>query len=509
MALTFEEYLNNLGFPINPFQFSNADKEVELIGSYFITPDYFEDVWGNPYNPVSNIVYAPRGGGKTAQRIMIEKRAMVTSDILSITYTNHDLTQFSKIEDINLSYHLTYLNRLCLLSFFSKIQKSEFDYNSIFSFAERQYIYKLSRIYLFETPASFPNQAIQSLKTIEDYVVDVWKSFKEPIANIIRQITKAKGLEIDLSKIEIDKKLQLSHKDNFINIIALLKKVGYNSIFILVDKVDEQSLTGNNPQASFKLISDLIKDLELLETPYLSFKFFLWDALKPFTVEIARPDRIFSYDLRWTWRQIQEMLSKRVAAYSENKVSDFESLFHNNKSLGRIILFSELSPRDCVRICNRVLSEQYKHNPNSKKFEEAIVNNSIELFCREKAKELITSSSNYTYLTKTNQVSFTIEELVTKKVASDSPAIRNIINPWTTAGYLKKIGLVERKNAKSVNEYAFQDIRLAFVACPTLNLDDFIENKVRRCTVPTCKNIYYRDFDRKSYSCPECNTNAE
>jgi hypothetical protein len=507
--MTFEEYTKRLGFLNNPFQFSNADKEVDFIGAYFIKPDYFEDVWGDPFNPVSNIVYAPRGGGKTAQRIMFEKRAQESKDILTITYTNHDLTMFRKIEDIDLIYHLTYLNRLLLLSFFNRIENPEFNFEFAFKFTERQYIYKLARIYLFDTPASFPNQAIQALKTPEDYAIDLWKGFKEPISNVIRQISKNKGLEIDLSKIEIDKKLELSHKDNFMNIVALLKKAGYTAIFILIDKVDEQNLTGNNPQASFSLIADLIKDLELLETPNLSFKFFLWDALKPYTVETARPDRVFSYDLKWTWNQIREMLSKRAAAYSEGRITDFATLFEDKKSLGRIILFSELSPRDCVRICNRILSEQFKYDLNSNSFNESVVNNSIENFCKEKARELIINPTNLKYLTKTNQVSFTIEELVSSKVAADSPAIRNIINPWTTAGYLKKIGLFERKNAKSVNEYAYQDIRLALMACPTLSLDDFIAEKVRRCKVPTCKTFFYRDFNRKNYTCPECNTEAE
>ncbi|MDF0694388.1 P-loop ATPase, Sll1717 family [Aquirufa ecclesiirivi] len=507
--MTIEQFINNLGFEVNPFQYSNADKEVEYLDSYFIKPDYFEDVWGNPYNPVSNIIYAPRGGGKTAQRIMIEKRAKESNDILAITYTNHDLSGFHKIEDINLNYHLTYLNRLLLIAFFNRINDTSFDFDFTFNFSERQYIYKLARIYLFETPASFPNHAIQSLKTLEDYAVDLWKGFKEPITNVIKQISKSKGLEVDLSKIEIDKKLEFSHKDNTFNVIQLLKKSGYNSIYILVDKVDEQNLTGNNPSASFLLISDLIKDLELLETPNLSFKFFLWDALKPFAVEAARPDRVFSYDLRWTWNQIIKMLSKRSEAYSGGKIKNFESLFENRKSLGRIILFSELSPRDCVRICNRILSEQFKENPNSTKFSELVVDSSIEQFCREKAQELIVNATNLKHLTKTNHVSYTIEELVTAKVAADSPAIRNIINPWTTAGYLKKIGLIERKNAKSVNEYAYQDIRLAFMATPTLSLDQFIMAKVRRCKTDTCKIFYYRDFDRKPYDCPECNTENE
>lgn len=118
--MTIEDYTRNLGFENNPFQYSNADKEIELLDAYFIKPDYFEDVWGNPYNPVSNIVYAPRGGGKTAQRIMIEKRAKDYNDILTVTYTNHDLSEFRNIDEINLKYHLTYLNRLLLISFFNR-----------------------------------------------------------------------------------------------------------------------------------------------------------------------------------------------------------------------------------------------------------------------------------------------------------------------------------------------------------------------------------------------------
>jgi len=504
--MTFNEYLTFLGFEVNPFQFSNADKEIDYISEYFIRPDYFEDVWGNPYAPVSSVVYAPRGAGKTAQRIMIEKRAKEVLDILAVTYTNHDLTEFASIDEITLTYHLTYLNRLLLLSLFNRIEDEHFDFNDVFNLSERQYIYKIARIYLYDTPASFPNQAISSLKTKVDRAIDIWNGFKEPIASVIKKITKAKGLEVDISKIDIDKKLQLSHKDNFINIIELLKRSGYNSIMVLIDKVDEQHLTGNNPEASFKLISELLKDLELLETNNVSFKFFLWDALKQYSVVSARPDRVFSYDLKWDWKQIREMLNKRVEAYSKGKIKNFMKMFADDKSFGRVILFSELSPRDCVRICNRILSEQFKKNPASQIFEADVVDLSIEQFCKEKSTELITNASNLNHLTKTNQVSFTIEELVGNKVAADSPAIRNIINPWTTAEYLKKIGLVARKNAKSVNEYAFQDIRLAFMSCPTLDVDTFLKLKVRQCTVDACKVIFYRDFNRKVYNCPNCNT---
>ncbi len=66
----------------------------------------------------------------------------------------------------------------------------------------------------------------------------------------------------------------MSHKDNFLNLKEFLSRLGISTVYILVDKVDEQSITGNDPKASYAFISELIKDLELLETDGLGFKFF-------------------------------------------------------------------------------------------------------------------------------------------------------------------------------------------------------------------------------------------
>lgn len=505
--MTKKEYIQYLGLNENPFQYTNADKETDLIDQYFIFPDYFEDVWGDPTAPVSNIVYAPRGGGKTAQRLMIEKRAERFDEILTITYTDHDLSGFKSINEIGLSYHLEYLNRLLLLSFFNRLHSmNDFQYIYEFSFSERQFLYKLCRIYLFETPASFPKQAINSLKTIEDHALDIWNEFKEPIANVIKAISKTKGAEIDISKIDLDKKLQMSHKDNFINLKEFINRLGLSTIYILVDKVDEQSLTGNDPKASYAFISELIKDLELLETDGIGFKFFLWDALKPFCTKDARPDRIFAFTLKWEFSQIRTMLNKRLAAYSSNRIKDASILFDDKKGLGRAILFSEFSPRDCIRICNRILSEQFKADESSKHFKISVVNESIDLFCKEKVNEFLQSQSNINHLAKVNGASFSIEELVTKKVAADAPAVRNVILPWTSSELLRKIGLVNRKGKKAVNEYAFTDIRMARLACNAMNMENFIDEKVKRCKTETCKYFAYRDFNKKQYTCLECGT---
>ena len=113
--MTIQQFSNQMGFVSHPFYSVNADQETIQLEEYFIIPDHFEDLWGDPYLPFSNIIYAPRGGGKSAQRIMLEKRAEAAQDVLPISYINHDLSKFTKIDDINVNYHLFCLNQLSFL----------------------------------------------------------------------------------------------------------------------------------------------------------------------------------------------------------------------------------------------------------------------------------------------------------------------------------------------------------------------------------------------------------
>jgi len=81
------QFYNRLGFDSNPFQYTNAEKE-DRLEEYFISPPYFESVWGNPQNPKSAIVFAPRGGGKTAQRKMVELQSRKSGRVLCVTYSS-------------------------------------------------------------------------------------------------------------------------------------------------------------------------------------------------------------------------------------------------------------------------------------------------------------------------------------------------------------------------------------------------------------------------------------
>lgn len=88
MPLSSSTFLGSYGFEENPFTLTNADDE-QFLQEYFVPPPYFPSVIGTASAPNSVIVFAPRGGGKTAQKVMIVRAARDISRkdlFLCITY---------------------------------------------------------------------------------------------------------------------------------------------------------------------------------------------------------------------------------------------------------------------------------------------------------------------------------------------------------------------------------------------------------------------------------------
>lgn len=83
MALAETSFLGSRGFLENPFILTNADEETNL-SDYFVPPPFFDAVMGSASELKSCTVFAPRGGGKTAQKVMIEGASRMGA--LSITF---------------------------------------------------------------------------------------------------------------------------------------------------------------------------------------------------------------------------------------------------------------------------------------------------------------------------------------------------------------------------------------------------------------------------------------
>lgn len=89
---TLQAWLKRHGFIANPFALQEAAREGGDLGQYFVPPPYFDEIQGDAHAPRTTFVFAPRGSGKTAMCMIIERfcRASLHGEgkILAISYTD-------------------------------------------------------------------------------------------------------------------------------------------------------------------------------------------------------------------------------------------------------------------------------------------------------------------------------------------------------------------------------------------------------------------------------------
>jgi len=279
----------NLGFDSNPFQYSNADRE-DRLAEYFIAPPYFDSVYGEPARPSSCIVFAPRGGGKSAQRRMIEIRGQETP-ILCLTYDRFEFTPSMRLEDVSLQYHLRQIIRIALIGILTQMQLKQ-EKPASFTNAEKKLLRSFVVTYFTDATTSDIRDAIESLRSFSEKIKSMWNEYLEIMTPLVNLIFRRYAIDpVSFARFKREEsRLDPSLKYQLRMIYELASKLGLKAIYILIDKVDETEYTGNDPDASFQLISPLIRDLELLDMKGYAFKFFLWVELK--TVPSARVSSI-------------------------------------------------------------------------------------------------------------------------------------------------------------------------------------------------------------------------
>jgi hypothetical protein len=113
----------------------------------------------------------------------------------------------------------------------------------------------------------------------------------------------------------------------------------------------------------------------------MAFKLFLWDRIEADARAFSRPDRIKTYRLEWTAPQLKTMLSRRLAAHSNGRVSSLAAVV----ALGRaadiddlVVSLSGGSPRNIIRICKAIFDQQSEFDAQSKTVNERAVLAGIE-----------------------------------------------------------------------------------------------------------------------------------
>lgn len=476
-------YTKNLGFSEDPFAYTNADEE-EKLSSYFVKPPYFESVTGDSKSPSSCVVLAPRGAGKSAQRRMTEEWAL-SNQVLPVTYDRFEFSQNDKISNITLTYHLrNIITRVLtnLIIFASqnpkviKVLPKEF----------RRTLNILCHNYLGEMTGRDVQETIKKFKSFPQILKEFWNNNIGFLDSLLSFLLKTFELEkIDLPSLkQEEKKLNSSYKYQLETLYAISRQLGFESIYILIDKVDETELTGNNAENSFKLIESLIRDLDILSLKGYGFKFFLWDQIYPYFKKAARPDRVSQYSLNWTRPQLKIMIQERLKAFSGNKVSSLNQIFSGdiNTEIDDIAtIMGWYSPRNVIRFCQEMIAEQFQIDPDSK----SISLRGLELASVNFSERLATEQYKFETLRDIKKIDkelFSINYLASNIYKSSSTNARNKVISFEKNGAIKKVGKERISSSnKPVNLYCIVDPRLNRIINSKSRIDKFIQDRLIKC----------------------------
>lgn len=499
--MSYEKLLSNLGFVQDPFASWDADEE-DRLEDYFIRPPFFNAVFSEPHKASVAIVFAPRGGGKSALRRMIEIESPA-NEILCITYAKFP-TDRKKLSDIDLEYHLENIVILILVGLVGYLVSE--DRRKHLSADSRKTLYWLLRKHLSGLQQAELRKAISEIRSMSQTSREWWNStikVANPLVQTVAAALAIPALELtqfDNDKIDLG---PLSEQLRFLSDIAI--ESGAKSTYILIDRIDENDLTGNDSVKAFEFISSLLKNLNVLQTPGIGFKVFLWNLLKTRFREECREDRMKTFNLDWKNDQIKEMMASRISAYSNGKHNTLDSLVKCERSDGLddlVAFLAQGSPRNAIRICQEILAQQSEMDASVEQVSEAAFIAGVDVFAKKHAEATV-SDPTLRELQKIGRLDFTVLFMYREVFKISQQAGLQKIRTWGARGIVKQIGVLRSESGSFSNHYAITDPILCKFICASINIFDFLNSKVRKC--PSCTSYNVRDWNfTGSQACLTC-----
>lgn len=502
MVISTDTFLGSYGFLENPFVLTNADEEPEL-QSYFVPPPYFSSVIGSPSKPKSSVVFAPRGGGKTAQKVMIERKSVENNStderFICLTYDSFNFPDRFKLNDATAEWHLSNIVRLLVTAVLIHIEHRSDDIT--LSEGEKAVLAKTARNFLSDlTEAEFAS-TLKSIRSPLGRVTDFYDRYKGPVLTLINAVAARYKLG-KISEISRERDIRKPSVVEYLNVlIGISRSLGFSSVYILVDRIDEASITQGAANDSFRFIESLISDLHVLELPGSAFKFFLWDQIEShYRKGGARPDRVPIYKINWTVDELRQMLAKRLQAFSAGSINNLNQIVDPSVKYdlhGMVATFAAGSPRDMIRMCRSIIDEQTRTGDSPGALNLSPIEKGIISFSVERSNELFSDIMDE--LLRVNSNTFTISKLANDVFRITTQSMGRKIQSWIDAGAVVKSGELPSPGNRPQNLYSFSEPKLSIALKRQKPLVELMESNTISCT--NCDALNLVDGLGSCYKC--------
>lgn len=337
-----DNWLSSWGFDGNPFASWEANLEPNL-EQYYVKHPFYEQLLNTPK---STIVFAPRGGGKTATRLMVQSEcrpAKKNSPFFAVPITDYSHLiegygikhQYTMVEFIPLLLDraLVSLYRSIIILWQDGFQISDASIKELVYWTEMYAPQYLERDYLPALISKItPNATRERIRDLVYAFNDGSLTKQNPtkywtaLFSFWQHLKSAEGKKPSRLKYE---KTATAIIDNFVEFALTTlssKERPCHAMYFLFDGLDEYAVTKNDPWASAGLLGPLLSEMSFHRINRLANKFFLPLEQKNEISHVARLDLLETHDLVWhmpsskdPFEALRRMLHERMLSF--NKVN--------------------------------------------------------------------------------------------------------------------------------------------------------------------------------------------
>ncbi len=382
-------WLEGWGFFGNPFEKWDAGREtLPNLSRYYIKPPFYEQLLTENK---SSLIYARRGGGKSAARLMLQSECQPlshSSPVLAMSFT--DFSPFAEDFTSVQTYTLKDYLRVILQSFLSQLLIAlSTKKNNEVSLGKPEideFQYWLEEYIPYWRESKFLSELKVVLNSLNDNSLTT-TLLQEALNNqknkpVLYEDDRITGLldRLSSSRNKLQKKSFNSSSQTmeafikFCTKILSTKNTPCHSLYLLIDGIDEYLLTQDDPQSGADLLKPLLGNIRFLETPGLAVKFFLPLEFRSAFESSTRPDRIPTYTISWSdetkekesHHRMRELLQARLLYYSNGEIPSLsEMCIPELRHVIEDILVEESKgiPRYVLQLGNQIFIEHCRETP--------------------------------------------------------------------------------------------------------------------------------------------------
>lgn len=488
-------FYNRIGLVEYPFTSYTTEKENKRFTDLFVEPNEY-NLTAEQFNEKTSIILAgDRGTGKTAiLKNLIDKldeKENIKSVITDFTQLKTNYSQTDLYQFIIKNFSVSLFESLSLKP--SRISRLDKEEKILLSYLLKNFVPQISKTTLKEkirkiqlpwykryykkvegfVRGIFNYGATVGGAFVDDYIAKHFTGLP-PLTDSVKIKDYFPELPENIENEFIDQEISIQLLQR---VVSISKKLGFEKLLIAIDKIDEDPRFGSDADKISEFILPLLQDNQLLLTENIQFLICVWATPFSFIKSQVRTQKHFCTVLTWRVEDMERALNRRLATYSNGKVTDYNQLFDESVTKAQKDFVFEIAnnnPRDLWHIYNWLFKTQFRLDPNSVRITSAAFSPAIHDFVKNfeyyeyyprKSNASANSMDIYSYVRHLLKLD---KPIFTKNQYSEKTGIGG----GSTTNYvtgMERIGLIERHSQESgAVHYKVKDPKIAYA----------IENKV-------------------------------